>query len=537
MSSMYSSSSYYYSNTHLFHRTILHPLQYRHPVELSPCFKAKQYGALRCRDGKKLEEDAAMASSNRKLSVATAAKWSSSSSDGSSSSTKGSESEKKGTILGAVSLIVGTSIGSGILALPQRTSPAGFMPSAIAIMLCWVFLVIEALLIAEINVHLRRKLKKDESQRNNGLEVLSLRTMAQETLGEWGGNLAATTYLFLAYTSVVAYTSKSGELLSHITTLPASTSGIIFTLTLALLISVGGTDITDQVNQWLTVTMIGLLLGIEVLALSFAGGSSAPATSNWEEIPQAIPVIIFSLVFHDIAPVICAYLGGDITRVRTSIVLGSLVPLLSLLVWNYIALSLPHKLDSIDTLEFLARGRWIDTFSILAVGTSLIGTLLGFSQFFLEQLVNLSNAPPLVQTWGMSEGDVADSVSENQQSRDSQKNWWERNILTFLATSMAVLPSMLISTIVPDAFSAATDFAGGYCMTILYGVLPPVMAWSLQHSRPATNSHKCSEEIGLASDRRGTLSNVKPILIGVGLFSCGIVMDQVFQDLTLLHLQ
>lgn len=31
---------------------------------------------------------------------------------------------KKGTVAGAVALIVGTSIGSGILALPMKTSPA-----------------------------------------------------------------------------------------------------------------------------------------------------------------------------------------------------------------------------------------------------------------------------------------------------------------------------------------------------------------------------------------------------------------------------
>lgn len=31
---------------------------------------------------------------------------------------------KKGTIAGAVALIIGTSIGSGILALPQKASPA-----------------------------------------------------------------------------------------------------------------------------------------------------------------------------------------------------------------------------------------------------------------------------------------------------------------------------------------------------------------------------------------------------------------------------
>lgn len=32
--------------------------------------------------------------------------------------------EKKGTVAGAVALIIGTSIGSGMLALPQKASPA-----------------------------------------------------------------------------------------------------------------------------------------------------------------------------------------------------------------------------------------------------------------------------------------------------------------------------------------------------------------------------------------------------------------------------
>lgn len=39
-------------------------------------------------------------------------------------SLKDEASSKKGTIAGAVALIIGTSIGSGILALPQKTYPA-----------------------------------------------------------------------------------------------------------------------------------------------------------------------------------------------------------------------------------------------------------------------------------------------------------------------------------------------------------------------------------------------------------------------------
>ncbi|WOL09607.1 hypothetical protein Cni_G18360 [Canna indica] len=256
-------------------------------------------------------------------------------------------STKKGTILGSVSLIVGTSIGSGILALPQKTSPAGFIPTATSIVLCWVFLVVEALLLAELNTNLRKKMKKDEGE-GGDLEVVSLRTMAQETLGDWGGNLATVTYLFLGYTSVVAYTSMSGGILSHLISLPSFTSGSLFTLLMALLMLIGGTNITDQVNQWLTFTMIGLieylfldflshetklqnsvqsekdyfllnngecdpmntaglLVMIEVMSVSFGGGSGS-VICNWEKVPQTIPVIIFSLVYHDIVPGTCAAL-------------------------------------------------------------------------------------------------------------------------------------------------------------------------------------------------------------------------------------
>ncbi|KAI3799725.1 hypothetical protein L1987_35024 [Smallanthus sonchifolius] len=112
------------------------------------------------------------------------------------------------------------------------------------------------------------------------------------------------------------------------------------------------------------------------------------------------------------------------------------------------------------------RQRWdgveimVEAFSLLAVGTSLIGTLLGFSQFFKEQIVNSL-------TW--------DSTFPSQKSRMVEK-WWISNRTSFTATAMVIGPSLFVSTTVPNAFSAATDIAGGYCMTMLYGVLPPAVA-------------------------------------------------------------
>ena len=113
-------------------------------------------------------------------------------------------------------------------------------------------------MLVEINVGLRRKKGKKEEETSE-LEVISLRTMAQETLGDFGGTLATVSFVFLGYTSLVAYSSKSGEILYRLINLPAPISGFIFTSVFIMLISLGGTRATDQVNQFLTVAMIGTL--------------------------------------------------------------------------------------------------------------------------------------------------------------------------------------------------------------------------------------------------------------------------------------
>ncbi|KAH7853794.1 hypothetical protein Vadar_006696 [Vaccinium darrowii] len=461
------------------------------------------------------------------VSVSTTRTWKCLSKLGEEPATTLTLSKKKGTIAGAVALIIGTTIGSGILALPRKTSPAGLVPISITITICWAFLLIEALLLVEINVGLlRKKQRRMTEEDNDQLEVISLRTMAQETLGEWGGALATVTYVFLGYTSMVAYTSKSGEILYNLINLPKSISGFFFTVLFTLLISVGGTRATDRVNQWLTVSMIGLLVAIEVLAIVFGGWTGLEGAGDWGKVPATIPVIIFSLVYHDLAPVLCAYLGGDLQRIRTSVLLGSVVPLLALLVWDAIALSLSSQSAQVaDPLDLLMSVRWsgvsimVEAFSLLAVGTSMIGTLLGFSEFFKEQLGNFSFNSPSTR------------IVEKPKKQFGLKKWWGRNKVGFAATAMAIAPPLFVSTTVPDAFSAATDIAGGYCMTTLYGVLPPAMAWAAMNSR---TREKEEEEVE-KTYQKAAISAARPALLGVGLFACGIIVEQILQDFSTLH--
>ncbi|XP_050250144.1 uncharacterized protein LOC126697270 isoform X5 [Quercus robur] len=394
-----------------------------------------------------------------------------------------------------------------------REEPSkGLVPSSITMIICWAFLLIEALLLVEVNVALRKKKRKNEEE--DELEVISIRTMAQETLGEWGGTLATVTYVFLGYTSMIAYSSKSGDIIFHLINLPASISGIFFTSVFTMLISIGGTRATDQANQWLTTSMIGLLLAIEVLAVVSGGWAGLGGSGDWGKVPATIPVIIFSLVYHDLAPVLCAYLGGDLTRIRTSVLLGSLVPLLALLVWDAVALGLSAQSDQVvDPVELLMRVKWsgvsimVEAFSLLAVGTSLIGTLLSFFEFFKEQLNNFTWQFPSTQ------------LPQQGNKLFGLRKWWGRN-KSFTAMTMAVTPALFVSSTVPDAFSSATDIAGGYCMTILFGVLPPAMAWAMLNREAEDPKQKA-------------FSKARPLLLGVGLFACCIVIEQILQDILL----
>ncbi|KAG6404652.1 hypothetical protein SASPL_136904 [Salvia splendens] len=367
-------------------------------------------------------------------------------------------SRKKGSIAGAVALIIGTSIGTGILALPKKTSPAGIVPSSITMTLCWAFLLIEALLLVEINVALQRK-KKGKAQ-SDELEAMSIHGSRDSRRMGWSSSLFA-----------------------------------VYVLRLHLR---------------------GLLVAIEAFALLFGGWSGFKAGGgDWGKVPATLPVMVFALVYHDITPVLCAYLEGDLARIRASVVLGSVVPLLTLLVWDAIALGLSNGADNVsDPVELLLSVRWegvpymVEAFALLAVGTSQIGTLLSFSEFFKEQLNNLASDFPPKQL----------VVVEKPSSLYSINGWWEKNKTSITATAMVVAPSLLVSNALPDAFSAATDFAGGYCMTVLYGVLPPAMAWAMKQKKQGEETEQTS------------LSKSYPAIFGVGLFSCGVVLQQILQD-------
>lgn len=58
-------------------------------------------------------------------------------------------------------------------------------------------------------------------------------------------------------------------------------------------------------------------------------------------------------------------------------------------------------------------------------------------------------------------------------------------------------------------------------MTMLYGILPPAMAWAMHNSK--------------GKDSEPKISIARPALVTVGIVACGIVAVQILQDLSMLH--
>ncbi|KAI3972084.1 hypothetical protein MKX01_022490, partial [Papaver californicum] len=58
-----------------------------------------------------------------------------------------------GSLISAILLVAGTTVGAGILAIPAVTQEAGFLASAITCIFCWLYMVVSGLLLAEVNIN------------------------------------------------------------------------------------------------------------------------------------------------------------------------------------------------------------------------------------------------------------------------------------------------------------------------------------------------------------------------------------------------
>lgn len=358
--------------------------------------------------------------------------------------------KEKGSLLGGILLVAGCCIGAGMLGLPILSAMAGFKPTIFMFILSWLFMLGTGLLLLEVNLWFK--------------EDINIVTMAGRTLGKWGKVVAWSVFLFLFYSLMVAYSAGSGALVADFLEeplgflLPSWVGGLFMVSVFGIMIYLG-TKAVDEFNRLL---MLGLVLSYILLV-----GMGAPHVNldylsheNWGASVLVIPAMIISFGFHNLVPSLTTYLDHDVKKLRWTLIIGSAIPLVIYLAWEWLLLGLIPVEGKNGFKEALDHGDMTTRVLKAAVGSSWIVEIAHYFAFFAVVTSFLAVALSFV-----------DFLADGLRIEKTPKG-------KILLCLLALLPPFLFAWIYPKIFLAALGYAGGFGAVILFGLLPVAMAWS-----------------------------------------------------------
>lgn len=235
-------------------------------------------------------------------------------------------------LIGGILLIVGTSIGGGMLALPVSTAEVGFTNSIFFLFFCWLVMTAGALLVLEVNLRLPA-----------GSNMIS---MAKSTLGMPGQIIAWITYLFLLYTLLSAYISGGSDVFNNLLhkvgiNLPTSLTSILFTILFSLIVYKGIRSV-DYVNRGLMFGKLGVY-ALLVVIISPHASSEGLTGGSARAFTGTLMILVTSFGYASIIPSLRDYFGEDIRSLRRVILLGSLIPLACYIVWDAVIMGVVSR--------------------------------------------------------------------------------------------------------------------------------------------------------------------------------------------------
>lgn len=353
---------------------------------------------------------------------------------------------------GSTLLIAGTSIGAGMLALPVSTATYGFSPSIFLFLLCWLCMMITGLLILEVNLWLKP-----------GANIVS---MAKATLGSGGKATAWAVYLLLFYSLLAAYVSGMGDLV-HVTVEQVWQRHISTgTGSLLLILLVGtavyfGTRSVDYLNRTLFFAKFMTYAAV-VVVLSPHVQLSHLADINLHHAWLALPIVITSFGFQNTIPSLRVYLNDDVKKLRLAILIGSTIPLVVYIIWQFAIMGVVPTQGPHGLLEVLATGQ-----PATGLGKSLDAIL---ANGWMSQLFKMFTLFAIITSFTGVSFSLFDFLIDSFNIKRNQPGKLLSLVLTFL-------PPLIFAYAYPHGFILALGYAGIF-VAILLGIMPALMVWS-----------------------------------------------------------
>jgi tyrosine-specific transport protein len=360
-------------------------------------------------------------------------------------------------LIGGTLLVIGTTIGAGMLALPVATAQLGFWGSLVLLIGCWGIMTACAFLFLEVNLWLPAN--------------CNLISMAGATLGRAGQVLAWIVYLLLLYSIISAYIAGGGDLFHYLLSsrgihLPAAVTPILFTLLFGTVVYLGMRAV-DYVNRFLMFGKMGAYFLLAVFMLPFISVANLSGGHHYFVSANSITVTAVSFGSLMIIPSLRTYFGEDISSLRKAIFIGTLIPLFCYIAWDLVIMGIV-PLDGSMGLKQMVKSSTSNS-DLVASITAILqsNTVTALAKFFTSICMATSFLSISLC--------LSDFLSDGL--RVSKKGLG--NIVIFGAT---FLPPLIVVLFYPDAFIRGLSYAG-ISIIILMVLMPPLMVWFGRYRR------------------------------------------------------
>lgn len=367
----------------------------------------------------------------------------------------------RGRSLGAILMILGTSIGAGMIALPVAAAQENYLLSLLLLAASWMIMAFGAFALLEVNLWFGR-----------GANIIS---MARGTLGLPGQFIAWIVYLLLLYSLLAAYISGIGDVIHVLLAavsinLPRWCDALIAVLSLGYVIY-RGIGSVDLMNRLLMATKLLIYI---VLVLLLTGKIKVEhlsvLNSHWTF--DTIMVMLTSFGFANIIPSLVDYLDRDAKRVHRAVLIGSLIPMIMYAIWIAIVQGIVPRAE---LLQIAAQGHTVSglltvvqqhaSIAWLGVAANIFISICAFTSF-LGVALSMTDF-------------LADGLTVNKHTIKGASLVYP---LTFIPPIFAVI-------FAPNIFIKGLSYAGMCCIILLI-ILPLLMLLSGRHVKKYQHDYR-----------------------------------------------
>ncbi len=396
-------------------------------------------------------------------------------------------------LLGGILLVVGTTIGAGMLALPVATAELGFWGSTLLLIASWAVMTLCAFLFLEVNLWLPPN--------------TNLISMAGATLGKPGQLVAWSVYLLLLYSILSAYIAGGGDLFHYLLVsngvhLSLETASILFTFLFGAVVY-WGIRAVDYVNRGLMFGKMGAYFLLVVLITPFIHATNLSAGEFKNIIaPSSLSVTVIAFTCAMVIPSLRTYFDEDIASLRKAVLIGTLIPLVCYIAWDMVIMGVVPLVGQFGLMNMLHSA---------SANSDLVAALTGIlEKQDITHLAKFFTSICMATSFLSISLSLSDFLSDGL--RVAKKGFG--SLVVFAAT---FLPPVFVVLFYPDAFIRGLHYAGISCF-ILMLLFPPLMVWSGRYtSRVATAKGEAAYRVMGGKPLLGFLILFGILMVGIGL--------------------